>query len=218
MRVGQGEIIDGRSKPNQKRNQVDVILYRDGFPKIVYAENCSAFLRESIIATIEVKSTINLDKFRKACTVSIKHKNRRYIQHPDPRRPLDPVGVIEDLTTPIISSYIVAFDGPIQISTVANWLPKIRLEFGITADKLVDMMVILGKGVIWRIESFPQLGGRSILSKNPEATWAYLEQTDKNLLLLFLHLLSQMTSSSLIPIDILGYAKNVSFSKVIAIK
>jgi hypothetical protein len=74
VKVGQGEIINSRSQPKSKRNQIDVILYRHDYPKISYSQNNNAFLRESVIATIEVKSIINLGEFRKACNASINHK------------------------------------------------------------------------------------------------------------------------------------------------
>ncbi|MCP4370292.1 MAG: hypothetical protein GY797_19580, partial [Deltaproteobacteria bacterium] len=132
VRVGQGEIIDSRSKKSSNRNQVDVILYRYDFPKIVYSKNDCAFLRESVIATIEVKSNVNKGEFRKACKASISHKNIQYIQEPDPKKPIQPIGVIidiADLAFPTMSSYVVAFDGPAKISTAAGWLPAMSLEF-----------------------------------------------------------------------------------------
>lgn len=208
--IGQGEIINSRSQPASKRNQTDIVLYRRDFPKIIYSQNNTAFLRESVAATIEVKSTINMGEFRKACKASVGHKKRRYLQEVNPKRPSEPVGVIEDLALPPIASYVVSYHGSSKFSTVANWLPKVNRELKTTPDQTIDMVVVLGKGTVWRIDSFPPLG-RQIKSKHPQGTWAFLEQKNKNLLLLFLHMLSQMS-----PIGnaVLEYAKNVPFSNI----
>lgn len=223
IKVGQGEIIDSRSQPKEKRNQTDIVLYRRDFPKITYSPNDSAFLRESVVATVEVKSTIDIGELKKACEASINQKNRRYIQKPDPKRPLHPVGVIEDLRLPSIATYVVSYKGPHCLSTVANWFPTIKNELTktpdqmiekneltITPDQMIDMLIILGEGIVWRVDSFPPLG-RQLKLRYPEGTWAFLEQENKNLLLLFLHIL-YLTS----PIGdmILEYVKDVPFEKI----
>ena len=87
-------------------------------------------------------------------------------------------------------------------------------ELKASPETLIDMMVILGKGTAWRLASFPQLGGK-LQRKNPNAIWGYIEQKDKNLLLLFLHMLSHMTHTSHMPFDPLAYAKNVAFKNVV---
>jgi len=210
VRVGQGEIINSRSQPRLKRNQTDIVLYRRDFPKITYSPNNNAFLRESVIATIEVKSTINLEKFKKACQASINQKNRQYTQEPDPKRSYQPIGVIEDLRLPPIATYVVSYDGPSRLSTAANWLPNVNRELNTNPDKIIDMMIILGKGTIWRLDSFPPLG-KQLKSEHPKGTWAFLEQDNKNLLLLFLHMLYLMSS---IGNTILEYVRNVPLKNI----
>jgi hypothetical protein len=209
VRVGQGEIINPRSQPKSKRNQTDVVIYHRDFPKITYSQDNHAFLRESVIATIEVKSTINYNEFKKACKASIHHKNRQYIQNLDPKRHLQPIGLIEE-GIPFITTYVVAYDGPSNLSTAAKWLPKINQELKATSDKLIDMMIILGKGTVWRLDSFPPLG-RQLRAKYPTESWAYIEQENKNLLLLFLHM---MTLMSPIGDTVLEYVKNVPFANI----
>jgi hypothetical protein len=210
IRVGQGEVINSWSQPRSKRNQTDVILYRRDFPKITYSQNNIAFLRESVIATIEVKSTIDVGEFKKACKASVNHKNRQYVQEANPKRPYQPIGVVENLMLPPITSYVVSYKGPSKLSTAANWLPKMNHDLKATPDQIIDMMIILGKGTIWRVDSFPPLG-RQIKAKHPKSTWAFIEQENKNLLLLFLHMLSLMS-----PIGnaVLEYVKNVPFANI----
>lgn len=208
--VGQGEIINSRSQSASRRNQTDIVLYHRNFPKIVYSQNNTAFFRESVVATIEVKSTVNMGEFRKSCKASAGYKDRRYFQEVNPKRPAGPVGAIEDLTQSPIASYVVSYYGSSSFSTVANWLPKVNRELKTTPDQIIDMVIVLGKGTAWRIDSFIPLG-RQLKAKYPEGTWAFLEQENKNLLLLFLHMLSQIS-----PIGnaVLEYAKNVPFSNI----
>jgi len=204
VKIGQGEIINSRTVLKESRNQSDIVLYRQDYPVISYSQDNNAFLYESVIATIEVKSTIDLKGFRKACKASINHKERKYIQDFDPNRPHRPVGNIESLITPPLTTYVVAYDGPEKISTAAKWLPRVSMELDATPDKLVDLIVILGKGTIWRLESFPPFEGM-------QNKWGAIGQQDKNLLILFLHLLFQISP---IGNTVVEYAENVAFRNV----
>ena len=210
VKIGQGEIINSKTKPKTPRNQVDIVLYHQDYPKISYSKYCDAFLIESVIATIEVKSKIDIKQFKEACKASSNLKNRQYIQEYDPIRPFLPVGIIEDFTLPTINSYLVAFDGPTNISTVAEWMPLVNYGFNSTPDKIIDMVIILGKGTIWRIDSFPPFG-RQLKSNHPNGTWAFISQSNKNLLLLFLHMLFHMTAIGNV---VLRYAMNVQMNNI----
>jgi len=88
---------------------------------------------------------------------------------------------------------------------VADWFKKLNKELKTTPDNLIDMMIILGKGTFWRIDSFPPLENQL---KN-KGTWAYLEQENNNLLLLFLHMVSHMSGGIL-----LDYVNNVSLKSI----
>lgn len=217
VKIGQGEIIDSHSKVNldsSTKNQIDIVLYSHNFPKIAYSKFDNAFLKESVVSTIEIKSKIDKGKLKEACKASINLKNREYIQALDPRRPYEPVGQMINLNLPIVSSYVVAYDVVSQFPTAAKWLPKLSSELKTSPENLLDMMVILGQGTIWRLASFPQFGEK-LQRQHPDAIWAYIEQKDKNLLLLFLHMLSHLTSTSRRPFDVLGYAKNVTFKSAV---
>src|SRR4051812_42057752 len=58
LAVGTGEIIDAQSLPRQPRNQFDIVIYNSDYPKIDLGGGINAFLSESVIATIEVKSLL----------------------------------------------------------------------------------------------------------------------------------------------------------------
>src|SRR3990172_1939426 len=56
--IGTGEIIDAASQPNAPRNQFDIVIYKKNYPKLDFGGGISGFLIESVIATVEVKSTL----------------------------------------------------------------------------------------------------------------------------------------------------------------
>jgi hypothetical protein len=58
LAIGTGEIIDSESIPGAPRNQFDIVVYRRSFPKLHLGGGIDAFLIESVVATIEVKSTL----------------------------------------------------------------------------------------------------------------------------------------------------------------
>src|SRR5712692_83027 len=55
--VGTGEIIDANSKPKEQRNQIDIVIYKRDYPRLDFGGGINGFLVESVVATIEVKST-----------------------------------------------------------------------------------------------------------------------------------------------------------------
>jgi hypothetical protein len=176
VKIGQGEIIDSHSKASSNssiKNQIDVVLYSHNFPKIAYSKFDSAFLKESVVSTIEIKSKIDKGKLKEACKASINLKNREYIQASDPRRPYEPVGQMINLNLPVVSSYVVAYDVASRFSTAAKWLPNLSSELKKSPENLLDMMVILGRGTVWRLASFPQLGEK-LQHQHPDAIWAYI--------------------------------------------
>lgn len=64
--IGAGEIISVASTVKEKRNQIDLVVHRREHPQLDYGGGISAFLIESVAATIEVKSSLNYTEFRKA--------------------------------------------------------------------------------------------------------------------------------------------------------
>lgn len=64
--AGPGEIIDSDSQINQMRNQYDVLVVRKDYPRIPLSTFTSAYLVESVIATVEVKSTLTKHELQKS--------------------------------------------------------------------------------------------------------------------------------------------------------
>jgi hypothetical protein len=205
LEIGQGEIIDCNSRPNPPRGsyrpQVDVVIYRRDVPKISYSTTDSAFLAEGVMATIESKSVLTATDLDDTCKASITHKSLS-------RQAFSGMSV-GNVPTEIIS-YVVAYDGPTNMQTVSGWLVNYVQSQNANPDKLVDLVIILGKGVLWRLKSFSAL-------QIPHATaahnWAYIDQKDKNLFTLFAHMLT-WTSASSTPPNTLGYAAKVQYQNV----
>lgn len=201
LEIGQGEIIDEDSKPNPPKDsyrpQVDIVVYRRDLPRITYSRDNVAFLAEGVIATIESKSMLTKTGLANACKAAWLHKSLK--RSP----PLHAFGVPLEC----ILSYVVAFDGPKNVSTVAGWLPKLAMNLNASHDKLVDMVVVLGKGVVWQRAAFSTIPAFAL----PAGTrWAYFEQSEKNLFVLFTHMLTWVSSIS-IPPSALGYVTKVYF-------
>lgn len=201
LEIGQGEIIDEDSKPSPSpgnyRPQVDIVVYRRDLPRISYSRDNSAFLVEGVIATIESKSVMTKEGLKCACEAALIHKSLKR------SLPLRTFGVSHES----LFSYVIAFDGPEHISTVADWLPEIAENLDATPEKLLDMIVVLGKGVIWQSRAFYEIPA----FKLPEtARWAYFPQTERNLFLLFMHMLTWVSYLS-VPPSALGYVTKVIF-------
>lgn len=203
LEIGQGEIIDENTKPappqNKYRNQVDIVIYRRDLPKISYSKDNTAFFAEGVVATIESKSELTKAELNEACKASKNHRN------------LSRTPPVHALGTPpdSILSYVVAYDGPQKIQTVANWLPTLSNELNASKDELVDMIIVLGKGVVWNIQKFPSIPTTNIPAG---ARWAYIQQEERNLFLMFTHFLTWSCALTSPP-DTTGYASSIFFQQ-----
>lgn len=205
LQIGQGEIIDANSRPNPSpsdyRPQVDVVIYRRDVPKISYSGTDAAYLAEGVMATIESKSVLTEVELGKACLASIAHKKLK-------RQTFS--GMMVGRVPEKIIPYVVAFDGPANMATVGGWAVKYVQEQNCQPDDLVDLVIVLGKGVLWRLKAFPEL---PISSAPPSSFWAFIDQSKGNLLTLFAHMLTWVAASSTPP-NTLGYVGKVQFRNV----
>ena len=177
LEVGQGEIIDADSRPqppqDEYRPQVDVVVYRQDMPKIRYSRTDFAYLAEGVMATIEVKSHLTEVELAGACEAARIHHSLRRSYHNNAAWRM--------------RSYVVGYDGPAQVQTVAGWMPRIAQDKGWPVGGMVDLIVFLGRGVIWKIDAFPEMNVRKM---SPEHEWAYIDQARGNLYILFTHMLT----------------------------
>lgn len=111
--IGTGEIIDATSLPREQRNQFDIVLYKKNFPKLDFGAGISGFLIESVIATIEVKSILDQQGINQSVLAANKAKNLT----PNITRSFS-----TGWTPPKVLNFVVAYDGPSQMSTVHQWI------------------------------------------------------------------------------------------------
>lgn len=192
VKFGTGEIIDCNSNKIEKRNQIDIIIYKDNYPKIVLSKNIYCFLKESVISTIEVKSNLEKEKFLDTLkSIENTKKLLENITFKDK----------EHYIPPGFFSIIVAYDGPAKMETIWGWIceymgknnltipemPPQKLERAKIASPIVDLIIVLGKGYIQFDNSIlsPVDAWRE---RNPKGIWIISNDKTGNLLHLFLQL------------------------------
>lgn len=150
--VGTGEIIDCDSPPNPpstaQRHQYDIVLYKRDYPRLNIGGGITAFLAESVVATIEVKSTLDRDELQKSMRAA--RASKQLTQH-----------VVTAFTTgyqpPGILNYVVAYDGPAKMSTIHGWISPIHAALGISAPRC-PLGMIDGDSNRHRSTAFSSLG------------------------------------------------------------
>lgn len=216
--IGTGEIIGADSKPGDTRNQIDVVIYRRDFPKLVLGGHIEAFLVESVVATIEVKSLLDKDGFEAAAKTAVAVK-KLHASRPKNRLPLG------GYQPPSVLSLIVAYDGPVNMSTVYGWISPIHEKLGITTPSLpptmgertlipgpsVDGVFVLGKGFL-HFDTLPVGFIWDDRRKEwPDRKWVYSDSKDGSLLLLTL-LLAMAAGAWLDPVPYLsGWEEDAKF-------
>jgi len=199
--IGTGEIIDVHSEPDGKRNQHDIIIYRRSYPKIDFGGHIYGFMAESVIATIEVKSTLKKDDLRDAVLAAHRAKSLERNSY---------IVISNGYQPPSILSYVVAYNGPAHTKTVYGWLSSIHNDLHIPypvmgptlGERLLcpspslDSIFVLGKGFV-QFDNSPLTFGvleqvRSEIAHS--IRWRYADMKSGNLLLLFLSLTAAINS------------------------
>lgn len=192
LAVGTGELIDAASQPNAPRNQFDIVLYKKNYPKLDFGGGINGFLIESVIATIEVKSTLTQKDLEQAIIAARASK-----------------GLSPSLVTsfhagyipPRVLNYVVAYEGPAAMETVYNWIPSIHAKLGISIPNLpvgakriqtpspsIDGVFILEKGFLY-FDNMPfGFITEEFRVQNPDFKWVFQDTATGNLLLFFMFL------------------------------
>jgi hypothetical protein len=191
LAIGTGEIIDATSEPNQPRNQLDVVLYRRTYPKLSFGGGINAFLAESVVATIEVKSTLTAEELTQGIRTARRVKSlRRHIVK----------SFMTGYQPPGILSYLVAYDGPARMKTVHGWIDPIHKAEGIVYPTVgsspdqrlrvkspsLDGIFVLGRGFL-QFDNMP-IGfiTDAMRQQHPDTHWAIGDTPRGALLLLFM--------------------------------
>jgi len=191
--IGSGEIIDHQSQPGQQRNQFDIVIYKKNYPKLDFGGGINGFLIESVIATIEVKSTLTSSELENA--IKAARNSKSLIK-----------SVTQSFSTgyipPAILNFVVAYDGPQNMSTVHGWITQIHGSLNISCPSLstdpnqristpspsIDGVFILEKGFLY-FDNVPMgFIDDSVRQQNPNSKWVFCNSNIGNLLLFFLFL------------------------------
>jgi hypothetical protein len=193
--IGTGEIIDANSRPGGQRNQFDIVIHRKNYPKLDFGGGISGFLIESVIATVEVKSTLSQGDLEQATGAARRAKSLT----PNVRSSFN-AGYIP----PKVLNYVVAYDGPEQMRTVYSWILRVHTTLGITISNLpqgeverlrtaspsIDGVFVLKKGFIYFDNAPIGFANSQRRAAHPDLKWVFADSTSGNLLLLFLMLQS----------------------------
>lgn len=216
--IGTGEIIDARSLPNESRHQHDIVLYRADFPRLHLGGDIHCFLAESVLATFEVKSTLDEDGIRQAvgAAAALKQLHRSFRGGP-----------INFHGPPAITTYVVAYQGPAKISTVHGWVQTAHAERGIVSSPLPTTREGRILTPAPSVDGVFVLEGGSLLFNNtplgltntsegllPSARWVAIDTAEHNLLLLFLLLAATLGAESLRALDPSPYVHDFDFKRM----
>ncbi|WP_176718058.1 DUF6602 domain-containing protein [Pseudomonas sp. 24 E 13] len=192
--IGTGEIIDSSSIPNEPRNQFDIVIYRKDFPKLDLGGGICAFLVESVIATIEVKSTLDEQGLEQAIKAARNAKKLtphvfKFIQ----------IGY----ALPAIVNFVVAYAGPAKLETTYNWIknthqalhiesPQVKFpERFDTPSPSIDGVFILKSGFL-HFDNIPDsMTPSNLRDSHPYSNWV-LTKSEQGTLLYFFFLLSNL--------------------------
>lgn len=190
--LGSGEIIDCNSQPSESRNQYDIVIFKRNYPKLDFGGSISGFLSESVVATIEVKSTLDKAGIKQAIQAAYRAKQLSR-------------NIIKSFHTgyipPAIVSYVVAYDGPAKMETVHGWIKEVYLELGMIEpifqvgqdrsampSPSLDGVYILGKGFCNFCNIPYSFLTSEILSQQPAIRWEIANCSRGSLLSFFLNL------------------------------
>jgi len=191
--IGTGEIIDSKSDVGAMRHQHDIIIYDNSFPRIYIGGGISAFLVESVVATVEIKSI--LDEAGVLQTVRAGKETKKLQSTATiSRRP--------------IASYVLAYRGPATMDTAFNWIVKAyaaeslidpELEDGprraLQTSAALDGVFVLGTGTCIFENNIGFSGAYS--QGDSAVTWSIMDSDSGSLLLLFAMLLGLRQDGSM---------------------
>ncbi|OGR07609.1 MAG: hypothetical protein A2511_13540 [Deltaproteobacteria bacterium RIFOXYD12_FULL_50_9] len=195
LMIGQGEVIDVNSPPIPKegkyRPQIDTVIYRKDLPIISYSRADFAFLIEGVMAVIEIKTNLTKNGVKNFCQSTKKIKSLHCSD--------TLMGFYKGyFSVDKVASYLVSYDGPNKMEAPANWLNEICDELDINRWQTIDMIVVLGKGVLCKMDSLPP-DWRPLRSQELGHNWLLINESENNLYALFSHMLMRVGNTAVPP-------------------
>lgn len=217
--IGTGEIIDASSKPGQQRNQFDIVIYRKSYPKLDFGGGIAGFLIESVIATVEVKSTLTEVDVLQAAGAA--HNAKQLL-------PNTILSFHSGYIPPKVLNFVVAYAGPAKIETAFGWLMNAHQKLGVSVPDLpinpeervrvaastLDGIFVLKSGFIL-FDNSPMGFAEAARTQHPDLRWQLANTSTGNLLLLFLLLQSATANASAQWLNPLPYLSSFSIPGMI---
>jgi len=217
--IGTGEIIDAQSLPGQSRNQFDIVLYKNNYPKLDFGGGMNAFLIESVVATIEVKSKLTKADLEQAIRASQNAKNLT---------PSVTKSFHSGYVPPRVLNYVVAYDGPQKMATVTKWISEIHRQLEVPPAELpstheqrlatpaptIDGVFILNKGFAYFDNVHLGLESGAVRDAVNNLVWCSSDVKTGGLLFLFLLLQSAFSNVQGQWLNPLPYVKEFSVPNI----
>ena len=214
LAVGTGEVIDSNSRPREPRNQFDIVIFKSDYPRIDLGGGISAFLSESVVATISVKSVLTEADLgtEMESAARVKRLDRNLI-----------TTFVAGYVPSGILSYVVAYEGPQQMGTVHRWIKNAEAAQRLNQGRLpgdragrarvmsegLEGVFVLGKGCVVHDTAPSSLITDAAIAANPDVRYQILQQDNGNLLWLFLLLTQAGSNSTAQWADLVSYLRNV---------
>lgn len=212
--IGTGEIIDSNSQPRQQRNQYDIVIYKNNYPKLDFGGGVCGFLIESVIATIEVKSILDQSAIDQSVGAA---KNAKDLV------PNINSSFSTGWIPPKVINYVVAYSGPAQMNTVHGWILNSHRNLNIplpswnfqdrctTPGTALDGVFLLNKGFV-KLDNSPL----TLNNQQNPSTGAHIivGSQNSNLLMLFLALQEACNSIQGAWLNSVPYIQNARFTNV----
>jgi hypothetical protein len=199
--IGTGEVIDALSQPREQRTQVDVVIYKRDYPKLHLGGGIDAFLAESVVAAIEVKSVLTeVDLGRSIENArTVKALQRNIVQ-----------SFYSGHQPPAILNFVVAYDGPVHMTTVHDWTARNYRRLGIQepdlpptgdqrraiASPALDAVFVLGRGFTLFDNSPFTFVNDEWRQRKPDLHWMLADVEFGSLLMLFMQITGAVSGVS----------------------
>lgn len=193
LTVGTGEIIDSKSRPDEQRPQCDIVIYKKNYPQLPLGGGAYAYLAESVVATVEVKSTLDNDGLIQSVISANKIKQlQRKIGS----------GLQSGYIPKNILSFVVSYKSDTtNMETIAKRLMVIEGKEGIAPEYSVDGVFCLGVGTLLNRADCPF--GLRLMNQR----WAIAPSVDGNLLPFFIWLTQAVCNINASAFDITPYVR-----------
>lgn len=191
-----GIIVDANEKQSK---QQDFIIY-DHFnsPSFIETDSVQVVPIESVYATIEVKSTLTIAELNKSV------ENIKSVKMLQKTEPFFKQVIVSSIQTPI--SAVFAYSSDTSLENIVSKLEE--LNKAINYKQQLNIVCILDKGLIWS-KNKNGLDKIEITPNENSILVTHEDETENNLYLFYLMIMTWIDNSILPPVNLIGYAEKI---------